>query len=41
MAKAQAPKSKRGRSGKNVLGGRGTLYSPTEAKPRWQCAIHH
>ncbi len=34
---AKTPKK---RSGKTVLGGRGTLYAPTEAKPRWQCAIH-
>lgn len=41
MAKSEASTGKkRGRSGKSVLGGRGTLYSPTEAKPRWQCAIH-
>lgn len=39
MSKEETPKKKRGRAGKSVLGGRGTLYSPTEAKPRWQCAI--
>ncbi len=37
LSVAKTPKK---RSGKPVLGGRGTLYAPTEAKPRWQCAIH-
>ena len=38
MSKEETPKKKR--SGKKVLGGRGTLYAPTEGKPRWQCAIN-
>lgn len=40
ISRETAPKKNQPRSGKSVLGGRGTLYAPTEGKPRWQCAIH-